>query len=277
MNEFLILYTVFGLIIGSFLNVCIYRIPRRESIVFPGSHCPACGKPIRAFDNIPVFAFLWLGGKCRSCRAPISFQYPLVEALSGLSFYACAITWGPAPATFVNSLLVSMVIVLFFVDYHHQILPNVITLPGAIAGILLSPWQDPGFYMDLPVLALTGSIAGNSAKTALPLAGSIIGALIGGGILLFVGAAYSLVRKKQGLGMGDIKMMALVGAFLGWRLALLTIFAGSFLGSFLGIFLIFFKGRSLQSKMAFGTFLGIGTVFSLFYGLDLLAWYLKAR
>ena len=134
-----IIYTLFGLIIGSFLNVCIYRIPLGKSIVFPGSSCPSCSKPIRFYDNIPVLSYLLLRGKCRACGAPISFQYPLVELLTGLAFFACAKAWHFESPTYVNSLFLSVLIILVFTDYHHRILPNVLTLPGTIAGILLSP------------------------------------------------------------------------------------------------------------------------------------------
>ncbi len=277
MNDFLMIYPLLGLIIGSFLNVCIYRIPRRESIVFPGSHCPACQKPIRAFDNVPVLAYIWLRGKCRHCRASISLQYPMVELICGMLFFACARTWGMAPAAFINSLFLSLILVLVFIDYHHQILPNLITLPGTVAGLLLSPWQDLSFYADGPSLAWSRLLAGSHAEAMLPLLGSLLGALVGGGLLLSVALAYQVLRKRQGLGMGDIKMMAMVGAFLGWRMALLTIFAGSFLGSILGIFLILFRGKSLQSKLAFGTFLGAGAILSLFFGLQMVDWYLQIR
>jgi leader peptidase (prepilin peptidase)/N-methyltransferase len=271
MLPFLLAYLALGLIIGSFLNVCIYRIPRRESIVFPGSHCPRCGKSIRPYDNVPVLAYLWLGGKCRFCRMPISRQYPVVELLGGVSFLSCALRWDFAPATYLNSAFMAAVIVLAFIDYHHQILPNRITIPGTILGIALSPLQVPDYFEDPLSLAAAALFPADPA-VSLPWIGSLVGAAIGGGSLLAVSCTYQLIRRRQGMGMGDVKMMAMVGAFLGWRLAFLTIFAGSVVGSLVGVFLVFFRGRTLQTKLAFGTFLGAGAVFALFFGISFLEW-----
>ncbi len=276
MDLFRYFWGVFGLVIGSFLNVCIYRIPRRESIVFPRSHCPHCGMAVRAGDNIPLLSYIWLHGRCRQCGNRISLQYPMVELLTGIAFFTCATAWGPEPPTFVNSLFLSGIIVLVFTDYHEQILPNVLTIPGMFAGILLSPFQSPAYYSDALSYNLAARIAPENAEAWLPWTGSISGALLGGGILFLVAAAYQAVRKRQGLGMGDVKMMAMVGAFAGWRIALLTIFAGSFLGSVVGIFLVIFGGRTMQTKLAFGTFLGAAAALALFFGLAFLQWYAPA-
>jgi leader peptidase (prepilin peptidase)/N-methyltransferase len=273
----LYVYALVGLAIGSFLNVCIYRIPLGKSVVFPRSHCPHCGDPIRLYDNLPVLSFLLLRGKCRSCGARISYQYPIVELSTCLAFLACALRWDFTSPTYVNSLLLSVVIVLIFVDYHHRILPNILTLPGAVAGMILSPFQWLDVYAD-PLSKMVASLLWHAdLKLVLPWVGSILGAIIGGGPLLGVAAVYAGIRKKQGLGMGDVKMMAMVGAFLGWPLALLTIFAGSFGGSLVGIFLIIFRKQNLQTKLAFGVFLGLGTAFCLFYGLPILHWWLNMR
>jgi len=277
MPSTLFFYTLCGLIIGSFLNVCIYRIPRRESIAFPGSHCPGCDRPIRPIDNIPVLSYLLLRGRCHSCGMRISLQYPIVEILAGLAFYSCALRWSFTAPTFVNSIFIAVVIVLFFTDYWHQTLPNVLTLPGIVAGVILSPFQDPAFYSDGATYYLAGIFAPSNPGKALPWTGSLWGALVGSGILFAVAWIYQAFRKKQGLGMGDVKMMAFVGAFLGWRLAFLTIFAGSLLGSVLGIFLVMFRGKNMQAKLAFGTFLGFSAVASLFFGLRLLEWYLTGH
>jgi len=276
MELFAYWWGAFGLVVGSFLNVCIYRLPRRESIVFPGSHCPHCGQGVRPYDNIPLISYLLLRGTCRACGERISLQYPMVELLAGSAFYACAAKWGLTPPAFVNSIFLSIIIVLIFTDYHHQILPNVLTLPGILAGILLSPLQAAEFYQDALSYSLASLVDAANEETILPWAGSIAGALIGGGILFIVGAAYQALRKRQGLGMGDIKMMAMVGAFAGWRLALFTIFVGSLLGSVLGIILILFGGRTLQTKLAFGTFLGAAAALALFYGPAVFRWYSPA-
>lgn len=274
MELFPYFWTAFGLIIGSFLNVCIYRLPRHESIVFPGSHCPHCGKAVRPYDNIPVLSYLVLAGKCRFCRKPISFQYPLVEALSGLSFLACALFWGATAPAFINSLFLAAILVLIFIDYHHQILPDIITIPGIIAGLLVCPFQDQAFYADSLAQRIAELVSWSSADSLTPWIGALLGAVAGGGLLWLVAKLYYLARRRHGMGMGDVKMMAMVGAFLGWRLALLTIFLGSFLGSVAGVLLILFGGRSLTTKLAFGTFLGIASSISLFHGLSLVQWYL---
>jgi leader peptidase (prepilin peptidase)/N-methyltransferase len=271
------LYALLGLIIGSFLNVCIYRIPRGESVVLPSSHCPACGSAIRPFDNVPVLSYIWLRGKCRSCKTAISFQYPAVELLNGAAYYFCALRWETEPAAFLNSAFLSFLIILVFVDYQHQILPDVLTIPGALAGFLLSTFQSRDLFSDQIALYLAATLRPSNPEQVLNWIGSALGVLAGGGILFVVSLVYRIVRKQQGLGMGDIKMMAMVGAFLGWRMALLTIFAGSFVGSLVGVFLILFRGRNLQTKLAFGTFLGIGAALSLFFGPSFLRWYTAIR
>ena len=270
-----IFYTALGLIIGSFLNVCIYRIPLGKSIVFPRSSCPKCGTQIAFYDNIPFFSYLLLLGRCRSCRTAISFRYPFVELLTGAAFLLCALQWNFSPPTYVNSLFLAISIVLIFTDYDHRILPNVLTLPGTIIGILLSPFQDPNVYMDVLSAKIAGLFEYPVNQTMLPWAGSISGAVIGGGMLLVVGLGYQKLRKRQGLGMGDVKMMGMVGAFLGWRLTFLTIFAGSFLGLLVGIYLMIFHKQNMQTKLPFGVFLGIGAGLTLFYGLPFLEWYLR--
>jgi leader peptidase (prepilin peptidase)/N-methyltransferase len=273
MTPELIVYCLLGLMVGSFLNVCIYRIPLGKSIVFPGSGCPKCGKSIRFYDNIPVLSYLLLRGKCRFCGERISIQYPLVELLTAAAFYVCGKAWNFESATYVNTLFLAVIIILVFTDYHHQILPDALTLPGIIAGILLSSFQAPLFYSDVLSVPAASMIWPQNPQAALPWIGSIIGALIGGGPLFAFAFLYEKVRKRQGLGMGDVKMMAMVGSFLGWPLAVLTIGAGSLLGSIVGIFLIVFRKMNMQTRLAFGVFLGIAAAFSLFYGLPILHWY----
>ncbi len=272
-----LIYGLFGLIVGSFLNVCIYRLPRGESIVFPGSHCPHCGCAIRPFDNVPVLSFLWLRGRCRSCSKPISAQYLVVELLTGTCFYLCAGKWGFTAPTYLNSVFLSMIIVLVFVDLRHQILPNGLTLPGTLLGILLCRVQDQNLFGDAVTFGLASALSAGNPERLVPWTGSIFGALAGAGILFLVERAYRLLRKRQGLGMGDVKMMAMVGAFLGWRLGLLTIFAGSLLGSIIGIGLIIFRGKNLQTPLPFGTFLGPGAAVAVLWGLDFFKWYAGVR
>ena len=267
-------YALLGLVIGSFLNVCIYRLPLDKSIVSPGSNCPHCGIAIRFFDNIPILSFLLLRGKCRNCGKSISVQYPLVELLSGLAFYCCARVWMFTSPTYVNSLFLAITIVLIFTDYNHRILPNKLTLPGTVAGILLSPFQSPEVYQDIVAYRVISLLGFETASTVLPWIGSILGVIIGGGPLLFIALAYELIRRRQGLGMGDVKMMMMVGAFIGWRLAILTIFISSLLGTIIGISLILLRRMNLQGKLAFGVFLGIGSALSLFYGFSFVRWYL---
>jgi leader peptidase (prepilin peptidase) / N-methyltransferase len=276
MHTDLIIYTLLGLVIGSFLNVCIYRIPLGKSVVFPGSSCPHCGKPVRPYDNIPVVSYILLGGKCRDCRGSISIQYPIVELIAGGAFLACGWKWAFSSPTFVNTLLLCIVILLVFTDYHHQILPNVLTLPGLIAGILLSPFQWRLFFLhDLVSPGIAAWLWPGNPEAVLPLIGSVIGALAGGVPLLLLAITYEKLRKRQGLGMGDVKMMAMIGAFLGWPIAVLTIFAGSFLGTIVGVFLILFRNKDLQTKLPLGVFLGIGSAIFLFYGIPFVQWYLR--
>jgi leader peptidase (prepilin peptidase)/N-methyltransferase len=273
MDVFAIFSILTGFVFGSFLNVCIYRLPRQKSLVLPSSHCPVCGKAIKPYDNIPLLSFVLLGGKCRSCKTAISLQYPLVELLTGIVYGSCYFKWGLAPPAFLNAAFASALIVLIFIDYEHQILPNSITLPGAAIGIVLSPFQAPVFYGDQVIYNISLALAPGNPLAALSWVGSFLGVLVGGGVLLLVGQLYQMTRKKQGLGMGDVKMMAMVGAFIGWRLALVVIFAGSALGSVVGILLILFKGQTMQTKLAFGTFLGTATILVLFFGIPLIRWY----
>ena len=234
---------------------------------------PHCGKPIRPYDNIPVLSYLLLRGKCRGCGEPISIQYPIVELLTGAAFFVCAWKWNFAPPTFVNTLLLCVAIILIFTDYHHRILPNVLTLPGLLAGILLSPFQDRLYYSDILSKIASSYIWPNDYQSVLPWVGAVIGAIVGAVPLFLVGIVYEKLRKRQGLGMGDVKMMAMIGAFLGCRIAFLTILAGSLLGTIVGVFLMSSRNMNLQSKLPLGVFLGIAAALLLFYGLPFWDWY----
>ena len=241
---------LFGLAVGSFLNVCIYRLPLEKSLVAPPSACTACGRRLRWFENVPVVAWIVLGGRCRTCRTAISPVYPLVEAFTGAMFAWAWWHYGFGWLLISHLLLGCALVVLFFIDLHHRILPNVITLPGIIIGFLLSFLNPPGW----------GS--------------SLLGILLGGAIPFVIAEAYLRFRGEEGLGMGDVKMLAMIGAFLGWRLMFLTLVLASFMGSFAGLALILVRRGDMRSSMAFGTFLSIATFVSLVIGNRIIDWYL---
>jgi leader peptidase (prepilin peptidase) / N-methyltransferase len=264
---------LFGLAIGSFLNVCIYRLPLGKSVVTPRSACPDCGTLIRPYDNIPVLSWIILRGKCRSCGAAISIQYPAVELLTAAAFFVCVWKWGITPPAFVNMLLLSMIIVLVFTDYQHRILPNVLTLPGIVVGFLLCPFQDPAYYSNIPSQLLAQQLWPRDPLAILPWVGSLLGAIVGALPLYFIGNVYLKWRGRQGLGMGDVKMMGMVGAFAGCSITFLAIMFGALFGTVVGITLMILKKANLHSKLAFGVFLGIATAVLLFFGLPFWDWY----
>ena len=239
-----------GLVIGSFLNVCIYRLPRDESVTWPASHCTSCGRTLAWYENVPVVSWLTLRGRCRTCGAAISPIYPIVEAITGAVFLAGYVIYGATPLLAARLLFACAMIVLFFIDLRHQILPNVITLPGIAIGFILSFFLPPGWLA------------------------SLIGALAGAGVLFAVYEAYYRLRGVEGLGMGDIKMLAMIGAFLGWQLMLVTLVLASFAGSLLGIGLIAAGRGSMQLKLPFGTFLAVGALAAAVVGDWFLEWYL---
>jgi len=250
---------VFGAVIGSFLNVCIYRMPRNLSVVFPPSKCTNCGAQIRAWDNIPIISYALLRGKCRNCKSGISARYPLVEALNACLYAAVLWRYGFTWNAAVYCLLVSTLVVITFIDLDFQIIPDRITLPGIplgiVSGSLLLP--DP-FLRSAP----------------LGLQASLIGA--GSGFLVYylIAVLGEKVFRKEAMGGGDIKMMAMLGGFMGWKSIILTTFLGSLLGSVIGIFLIAVKGRKQGAQIPFGPFLALGAVISLFFGQEILTWYL---
>ncbi len=239
----------FGLCIGSFLNVVIYRLPLGQSLVSPGSRCTKCGYELRWYDNVPVLSWALLGGRCRQCRAPISAQYPIVELITALLFVLVVWLTPVGPLMFSRLILVSMLVALFGIDLKHQILPNTITLPGMVVGLLFSVVAPPGW------------------KDAL------IGAALGAGVLYGVAAAYYLVRREEGLGMGDVKMLAMVGAFLGWKAVLVTLVLSSFSGALIGMALIALQKGNLKLALPFGTFLALGAVAAMLAGDPLITWY----
>jgi len=266
----------FGAIIGSFLNVVIHRVPREESIVFPHSRCPSCGNVIAFYDNIPVASYLVLLGKCRSCRAPISLRYPAVELLTALVFVA--VTWhdGLTVALPFDLIFAAALMALVFIDAEHMILPNVITYPGMIFAIVARVAIP--FLSGAPHFDDLGSLSQGPLAIypvwAVSLIGAIIGALIGGGSLWLMGWTWEKLRGVEAMGLGDVKMMFMVGAYLGWRLTILTIFMGVLSGSIIGIVLMMRQGkRDMQMLLPFGVFLGIGSIVALLIGPNIVEWY----
>lgn len=248
----LIVYAaLFGLIVGSYLNVVIHRLPRGLSTVLPRSRCGHCGSRIRARDNVPVLSWLLLRGRCRNCGAVIAWRYPFIELLTALLFVACMMRFGPSAEAAVAALFGSLLIALAAIDAEHYILPDRITLPGIAVGLAVQPFLDWGGW--LPAL---------------------IGAALGAGILLALWGGWYLLRGEEGMGLGDVKMLAMVGAFLGWKGVLVTLFFGSLLGAVLGLTLIATGRGGMKSRLPFGTFLAAGAAIALFWGRSLAAAYL---
>jgi leader peptidase (prepilin peptidase)/N-methyltransferase len=267
---------LFGGVIGSFLNVVIHRLPREESIVLPSSRCPSCGAVIAFYDNVPVLSYLMLGGRCRSCKVHISARYPAVEALT--AFLWIAVVWrdGLSFALPFDLIFVTAITALIFIDAEHMILPNAITYPGivfALVARLAIPYlMDRPYFDDLPMLQ-SGMLAGMPLWGA-SLVGALIGALVGGGSLWLMGWLWEKLRGIEAMGLGDVKMMFMVGAYLGWRLTLLNIFLGVFSGSLIGIALMLRQGkRNMQMLLPFGVFLGIGAIAALLVGSNIVEWY----
>ena len=251
MNMWHVISIIFGAMIGSFLNVCIHRLPKEESIVRPGSHCPKCKTPIQYYDNIPLISFLLLRGKCRYCQASISIQYPIVEAITALSSFFLFITFGVSLSFIYYFSFVAALIAITVIDLYHQIIPVVISLPGVVIGLL-----------------------GSLVIPQITFWSSLIGVLSGGGSLFLVATVYQWLFKREGMGGGDVKMLAMIGAFLGWKAVILTILLSSFIGSIIGITVIFIKGKDFKYAIPFGPFLALGAVISLFFGENLISWYL---
>lgn len=241
---------LFGAVVGSFLNVCIYRIPLGASIVSPPSSCPVCGGRIPFYHNIPVVSYMVLGGRCRECRTPIPLRYPIVETLTGLLTVLLFKFFWPAPQFFVYFFFVSALVVITFIDLDHKIIPDVISLPGIVLGFVLS------FFLPAPGFL-----------------NSLTGIISGGGILLTIALGYYFLTGSEGMGGGDIKLLAMIGAFLGWKGVLVTLMMGSFLGAFSGIVSMLAFGRSSKHMLPFGPFLAFGAIVHLFLGEALIGWY----
>jgi len=249
-----IISIIFGGIVGSFLNVCIVRLPKEESIVTPGSHCPRCNNPIKFYDNIPMISYLVLRGKCRHCNESISIQYPLIEGITALSSFLLFDKFGATLSYLFYFSFVSALIIITVIDLYHQIIPDVISIPGIGVGLLGS--------LIIPYISVFNSL---------------IGILVGGGSLFLVATLYQWLFKREGMGGGDVKLLAMIGAFLGWKSVILTILLSSFIGSIVGIAIMLLKGKDFKYAIPFGPFLSLAAVISLFYGETLISWYLGLR
>lgn len=239
-----------GLLIGSFLNVCIVRVPERREIVMARSACAKCQRQLAWYENIPLFSYLVLRGRCRTCKQPISIRYPIVEAITAALFAWSTWYFGPSVLLVARLIFGCGLIVLFAIDLEHHLLPNVITLPGIVVGFLFSLVTAPGWQS------------------------SLIGIVVGGGVLWAIAEAYYRLRHEEGLGMGDVKMLAMIGAFLGWQLTLVTLMMASLAGSVVGVAMIVSQHGGLKYALPFGTFLALGAAAAATVGTDLLNWYL---
>ena len=259
-----------GLIIGSFLNVVIHRVPRRESIVFPDSHCPECNTRIRAYDNIPVLSYLILRGRCRSCGVQISPVYPAVELLVGVLYLLVFFKDGLSVALVADIIFVSLIVPLIFIDLRHKLLPNAITYPGLVAVLILRVIAPEAL-----IINTTRALFGLQTWPVwwVALLGSGLGAIAGGGTLWLIREVYYRYRHIEGMGLGDVKMMLMVGAFLGWQMALVTIFVASLAGSLIGILAMWLRGSTMRMELQFGVFLGPASIIALFAGEELIRRY----
>jgi leader peptidase (prepilin peptidase) / N-methyltransferase len=245
---------MFGAIVGSFLNVCIIRLPKEESIIIPGSHCPQCNHPIKFYDNIPLISYLLLGGKCRYCKRSISAQYPLVEGTTAISSLLLFLKWGLSLSYFFYFSFVAALIIITVIDLYHQIIPDVISIPGIGVGLL-----------------------GALIIPHITFFNSLLGILLGGGSLFVVATLYQWFFKREGMGGGDVKLLAMIGAFLGWDAVILTILLSSLIGSITGIIIMVLKGKDFKYAIPFGPFLSLGAVIALFYKNEIISWYLQFR
>jgi len=241
---------VFGLVVGSFLNVCIVRIPHEESVVFPASHCPLCDTPLHWYENVPLLSYAVLRGRCRTCKSPISLRYPLVELLTGVLAVVLVRHGFPPREMALYAAFIAAMIVITFIDIDHKIIPDVITLPS----ILVSP----------AAAFVIGQISVTDA---------LIGILAGGGVLWGIAALYELIRKQEGMGFGDVKLLAMVGGFMGWQASLFTLIMGSLLGTVVGLVLMIVRRGRLDMEIPFGPFLAAGALLYLFGGPELIGWY----
>jgi len=262
MNELIpyIISFITGSVIGSFLNVCIYRIPRNLSIVTPSSRCPSCNSPIKPYDNIPLLSYLFLRGRCRGCGTKISPRYPLIEFVNAVLYVLVFWKYGLDWHTVAYFVFCSTLVVITFIDLDFQIIPDRITLPGIPAGLLAGSFLLPDPFMRFSLLGVKSSL---------------IGAAAGFGLYALIAVLGRRIFRKDAMGGGDIKMMAMIGAILGWKGVILTTFLGSLSGSVIGILSVLIRGREKGSLIPFGPFLALGSLITLFYGQEILSWYLR--
>ena len=245
----LAILALLGLAVGSFLNVCIHRLPRDQSLNSPPSRCPACEYRLRWFDNVPILSYVLLGGRCRKCRARISIRYPLVEVITMALFLVHGAVFGWTALLVPRLAFACAMVVLFAIDLEHQLLPNVITLPGIVVGLIASAVLPPG------------------------IVDALIGVLIGGGVLWLIGEAYFRFSGHEGMGGGDVKMLAMIGAFLGWKLVLVTLVLSSIAGSVIGLLVIAIRKGGMKYALPYGTFLALGALVASLAGESIVNWY----
>lgn len=245
-----VLVLALGCCFGSFYNVVIYRLPRKESLMSPGSRCPGCGNAIAAYDNIPIVSFLLLGGKCRRCGTSISIRYPIVEILTGFSAFLLFRRYGLHPQFLIEFIFLSLLLIIAMIDLDTFIIPDVLSLPGIVLGFAFS--------------FLTPRLSWSE---------SLIGIILGGGLLYLIATLYALLRKKEGMGGGDIKLLGMIGAFMGWQGVLFTVMVSSLSGMIIAVPLMWRSGKGLGSEIPFGPFLAFGAACYVFWGQIAWRWY----
>lgn len=241
-----------GAIVGSFLNVCIYRLPRHESILFPASHCPNCGKSIRFYDNIPLLSYIILRGKCRNCKRGISPRYPFIEGISGLLAVAIVIKYGLTLHSLLLLLFIFCLIIITFIDLDYQIIPDILSIPGIIAGI--------GASFLLPTISWTDSM---------------LGILAGGGFLFIIAITYKWLTNRDGMGGGDIKLLAMAGAWLGFKAIPFILLISSFIGALIGSISLLLAKKSFRYRIPFGPFISIAAIIYILFGREIVNWYIN--
>jgi leader peptidase (prepilin peptidase)/N-methyltransferase len=258
---------IFGTVIGSFLNVCIYRLPRQQSIIYPPSHCTFCGTLIKPYDNIPILSYLILLGRCRGCGARIPLTYLIVEILSGMISALLVWRFGITLRSLFYIVFLFSLIVVTFIDLEHRIIPNVVTLPGIALGLvysaLMTNWRGftSVFSSFQPTLSDILRISNE-----LDIIDSIFGIILGGGILYLTGFIYESIRKREGMGMGDVKLLAMIGTFVGWKGVIFVTLVSSLLGVIVGVSIILFRGVDLKYSIPFGPFLSLAAALYCFTG-----------